>query len=343
MSPIAATMLALFYLMAPVKEYNKPGDRVEVRFAQIQNAQAAKVVAVVGLKAIDLPGGFTPVAIADENDAKDLHLYTLEGKEIGRTVNLGIKPGSEPAGTVDIAAYFPEIQKVGTYILTYKTAQPLLINTLPNAGFSKRELATMSPADLANLPPASKERLLAQFAPVTIQITPLVAAVISTDQGDIKATFAYDVAPHTVANFIDLASGGFYDDGRFHRIIKGFMIQGGDTLGTSTDRAGTGGPGYNVAQEFSDKSHVRGVLSMARSSEPNSAGSQFFIMLADKTHLNGQYTAFGQVIEGMDVVDKIGETKVTDENGSTKVGDRPVIKSIRIIPATAEMYGIKAK
>ena len=173
------------------------------------------------------------------------------------------------------------------------------------------------------------------------------------DKGMIKATFAYDVAPHTIESFIALANEQYYDGTVFHRIIKGFMIQGGDSLGSTTDRAGSGGPGFGVVQEFSRKPHLRGVLSMARQggeyrdpTRVDSAGGQFFIMHADQKALNSHYTAFGQVIDGMDVVDKIAETPTHPDaggqnNGSTDPKDRPVIKAIRILPATAEMYGIK--
>lgn len=127
-----------------------------------------------------------------------------------------------------------------------------------------------------------------------------------TNQGTIKAELFPDVAPNTVNNFISLVKRGFYDGLIFHRVIPGFMIQGGDPQGT-----GMGGPGYSIKGEFimnnfnNELLHKRGVLSMARSQSPNSAGSQFFIMVDDAPHLNAQYASFGQVIEGMEAVDKI--------------------------------------
>ena len=127
----------------------------------------------------------------------------------------------------------------------------------------------------------------------------------------IKVELYPDVAPNTVNNFISLVKKGFYNGLCFHRVIEGFMIQGGDPKGN-----GTGGPGYTIRGEFSkngfknDLKHKRGVISMARSMMPNSAGSQFFIMHADAPHLDGQYAAFGQVIDGMDVIDKIAEVNV---------------------------------
>ncbi len=136
--------------------------------------------------------------------------------------------------------------------------------------------------------------------------------------GVMKAELYPDIAPETAKNFVDLASKGFYNGLIFHRVIPGFMIQGGDPEGT-----GMGGPGYTIKGEFSgngfknDLKHTRGVLSMARAYDPNSAGSQFFIMHEDSPHLDGQYAAFGKVIEGIEVVDQICSVR-TDYN------DRPL-------------------
>ena len=132
-------------------------------------------------------------------------------------------------------------------------------------------------------------------------------AVIETKFGNIELKFFPDVAPNHVNNFIELAKKGFYDGTTFHRVIPGFMIQGGDPNSKNANKAthGTGGPGYTVKAEFSDKPHKRGTLSMARAADPNSAGSQFFICVADAPFLNKQYTVFGEVVSGMDVVDKI--------------------------------------
>ena len=131
--------------------------------------------------------------------------------------------------------------------------------------------------------------------------------VIETTKGTIKVSFLEDVAPNHVANFKKLANDGFYNGTIFHRVIPGFMIQAGcpHTKTSDKSRYGTGGPGSNVDAEFSDTKHVRGILSAARSGDPNSAGSQFFVMVADSFHLDGQYSAFGEVLEGMDVVDAI--------------------------------------
>ena len=132
-------------------------------------------------------------------------------------------------------------------------------------------------------------------------------AVLETNLGRIVVGFLPDKAPKHVASFKKLVSEGFYDGTKFHRVIPGFMIQGGDPNSKSDDRSrhGTGGPGFTVPAEFNDTKHVRGILSAARSANPNSAGSQFFLMVATSTHLDGQYSAFGQVLEGMEVVDQI--------------------------------------
>ncbi len=129
--------------------------------------------------------------------------------------------------------------------------------------------------------------------------------------GEITLQFYSEVAPNHVNNFCKLAKDAFYDGATFHRVIPGFMIQGGDPNSKNPDRSthGSGGPGYQVNAEFSDKLHTRGVLSMARAQDPNSAGSQFFICVADSSFLNGQYTAFGEVESGMDIVDRVVRVK----------------------------------
>ncbi|MDA8078664.1 MAG: peptidylprolyl isomerase [Nitrospiraceae bacterium] len=132
-------------------------------------------------------------------------------------------------------------------------------------------------------------------------------ALIETKFGTIELKFFPDVAPNHVSNFIELAKKGFFDGATFHRVIPGFMIQGGDpnSKDHNKSRHGMGGPGYTVKAEFNDKSHKRGILSMARSANPDSAGSQFFICVADALFLDRQYTVFGEVVSGLDVVDKI--------------------------------------
>ena len=163
-------------------------------------------------------------------------------------------------------------------------------------------------------------------------------AVIKTSEGEMVAEFWPEVAPNTVENFKRLARSGFYDGTAFHRIVKGFMIQGGDPLTkdpAKESRYGTGDPGYKIKAEFNDRSHERGVLSMARSSDPNSAGSQFFICLANVSRLDHQYTTFGKIIKGDDVLGKIGDTEVTmsDSGERSKPTKRVTVESIKIVPA----------
>ena len=163
-------------------------------------------------------------------------------------------------------------------------------------------------------------------------------AVIKTNEGDMVVQFWTDAAPNTIENFKKLARQGFYDGTIFHRIVKEFMIQGGDP--NSKDPAkensyGQGGPGYNIKAEFNDHSHDRGVISMARSSDPDSAGSQFFICLAPVHRLDHQYTTFGKLIKGQDVLEKIGDIPVTKNSMGepSKPTKRVVIETIKIEPA----------
>jgi peptidyl-prolyl cis-trans isomerase B (cyclophilin B) len=163
-------------------------------------------------------------------------------------------------------------------------------------------------------------------------------AVIKTSEGDMVVQFWTDAAGNTVDNFKKLARQGFYDGTTFHRIVKGFMIQGGDP--NSKDPAkensyGQGGPGYNIKAEFNNHSHDRGVISMARGPDPDSAGSQFFICLAPVHRLDHQYTTFGKLIKGQDVLDKIGDAEVTRNSMGepSKPNKRIVIESIKIVPA----------
>ena len=164
------------------------------------------------------------------------------------------------------------------------------------------------------------------------QMEKTIQATITMEDGGVIVLELYpDLAPQSVRNFVYLARDGFYDGLKFHRIMKGFMIQGGCPLGT-----GTGNPGYSIKGEFeangftNDLSHTRGVLSMARSGNPDSAGSQFFICHGDSKFLDGDYAAFGRVTEGMDVVDRLADTPNDGPNGSVASKDMPVIKSITI-------------
>jgi peptidyl-prolyl cis-trans isomerase B (cyclophilin B) len=165
-------------------------------------------------------------------------------------------------------------------------------------------------------------------------------AVIKTSEGTMVLGFWTDVAPGTVENFKKLARQGFYDGTAFHRIIKGFMIQGGDPLSkdpSKEDRFGTGDPGYKIKAEFNDKHHERGVISMARAADPDSAGSQFFICDGDCAMLDHKYTGFGKLIKGDDVLEKIASTPVTmSRSGEPSKPEKTVkVESIKIVPASS--------
>ncbi len=160
-----------------------------------------------------------------------------------------------------------------------------------------------------------------------------IATIVMYDGGEMKLELYPEFAPNTVANFVSLANSGFYNGIIFHRVIEGFMIQGGDPTGM-----GTGGPGYSIEGEFAANGvknplkHNRGVLSMARSMMPNSAGSQFFIMHEDAPHLDGQYAAFGKLIEGYDVLDAIATTR-------TNAQDKP-LEEQRMKSITVDLNGV---
>ena len=165
------------------------------------------------------------------------------------------------------------------------------------------------------------------------KMSPKEVAVIKTTEGEMVVEFWPEVAPKTVENFKTLAKKGFYDGTCFHRVIKDFMIQGGDPLTKDPNqeaRWGTGGPGYQVNAEFNDRHHDRGVLSMARSNDPNSAGSQFFICHGNPRFLDGKYTAFGKLIKGDDVLEKIATTATHPPDRPNK---RMGVESIKIVPA----------
>lgn len=162
--------------------------------------------------------------------------------------------------------------------------------------------------------------------------------MLDTTAGKMVVAFWPDVAPKTVENFKTLARQGFYDGTAFHRIIKGFMIQGGDPLTKDLSKErywGTGGPGHCVKAEFNERPHVRGVLSMARSQDPDSAGSQFFVCLGDARFLDRQYTAFGALVKGDDVLGAIGDTPVASGGGGER--SRPTVRvqvnSVKIVTA----------
>jgi peptidyl-prolyl cis-trans isomerase B (cyclophilin B) len=161
-------------------------------------------------------------------------------------------------------------------------------------------------------------------------------AILETSQGRMVLEFWPDVAPKTVENFKKLATQGFYDGTAFHRIVRGFMVQGGDPLtkdAAMEARWGTGDPGYKIKAEFNAKSHQRGVISMARAANPDSAGCQFFICLGDASFLDRQYTAFGKLVQGDDVLGKLGEvpTRVAGGGERSRPVERQGVTSIKIV------------
>jgi cyclophilin family peptidyl-prolyl cis-trans isomerase len=192
-------------------------------------------------------------------------------------------------------------------------------NANSEAAANQTETMTTSSATAteATVPPPAAPTTAAEEKKPMSQYENKVAE-LHTSAGEIDIRFFPDVAPNHVKNFIDLAEKGFYNGTKFHRVIPGFMIQGGDpnTINSSPSTWGTGGSGKNVDAEFSTFKHKRGIVSMARSNSPNSASSQFFIMVADSPSLDGQYSVFGQVTKGMDIADKI-------VNAPT-AGERPV-------------------
>jgi peptidyl-prolyl cis-trans isomerase B (cyclophilin B) len=232
---------------------------------------------------------------------------------------------------VDVRKMFPILATPGTYVLY----------ALPQESRSLRDFAG-TPLVIGV---RDDRRRGAPPGAMVVKVEPLVYATLTTEAGAMTIAFFYDVAPHTVANFVNLSLAGFYDGLTFHRIVPGFVIQAGDPRGD-----GSGGPGYMIDAEFNDRPHEEGVLSMARSGDPNeasgappraefanSAGSQFFICLdynATK-QLDRRYTGFGQVIEGMDVVKKLGATPIADER-SGRPQNPPVIQKVEIKPVTAQ-------
>lgn len=188
-------------------------------------------------------------------------------------------------------------------------------------------LATAAPATLQVAQPGAQKEYIPMLTPKKGD----EVAVLDTNQGTIVLAFLPEKAPGHVKNFKDLAGKGFYDGTRFHRVIPGFMIQGGDPFSKTDDRSrhGTGGPGYQIKAEFNDTPHLRGVLSMARAQDPDSAGSQFFICVKDSRFLDNQYTAFGCVVQGIEVADKIVALP-RDERDNPRAENPATIKSVKI-------------
>jgi len=266
-----------------------------------------------------------PVTVDVKSDAPvTLTMTTFDGKPVAAASSAAV------SGKIDLNKIYPALP-AGTYLL-YAVPQG---KQLP--AFVGTPLVVEERTDTR---PGAPQGLL------VTRVEPLRYAVMSTDAGDMTMAFYYDSAPNTVNNFLTLANEGFYDGIAFHRIIKGFVLQAGDPLSMDPDRAGSGGPGFTINQEFNNRPHERGVLSMARQGDAgerqgnppgyeaaNSASSQFFICLdyAKTKNLDRKYTAFGKVVDGEATMAKLEATP-------TQAGDRPtnppVIKSVTVKTVT---------
>jgi cyclophilin family peptidyl-prolyl cis-trans isomerase len=250
-----------------------------------------------------------------------LVLTDFAGKQLDAKGSADVGAGK----TIDIKSIFPQLSSLGTYVL-YAVPKgksfpefdgtPVVVEVRGDSGMGE---------------------------PSVMKVQPLQYVVMQTSAGPMTMVFWYNVAPNTVDSFLRLCSEGYYDGLTFHRIVPGFVIQGGDPKGT-----GNGGPGYTVNAEFNDQKHLPGVLSMARTNDPNSAGSQFFVCLdyANTQHLDHQYTGFGKVVDGMNAVTAIATTKIA--NPATGAPETPqVIQKVTVSPVTAkenpyaEMFGFK--
>jgi len=266
------------------------------------------------------------VTVASKTDVT-LEMTDFSGRLALSKPSTDVKAGA----TVDLLQLFPDLEERGTFVL-----YALPWGTPRASGVPKHFLGV----------PLVIEVREQNDAVLVRRVVPLQYAVMRTDAGPMTAVFYYDAAPHTVDSFLWLAGEGYYDGLVFHRVVPGFVIQGGDPTGT-----GMGGPGYHIEAEFNDKPQAEGVLSMARSGDPNedpsmgigpraqyanSAGSQFFICLDyNKTAaLEGRYTAFGKVVQGMEAVRKIGSSPIADEQRGTPK-EPTTIQKIEVIWVTA--------
>jgi cyclophilin family peptidyl-prolyl cis-trans isomerase len=279
-------------LLSPARLYYQPDQPVPIKFVTPDAKEAAKHVPAPIAKLLLLDPANKLIAEAPRGEAKD---------------------------EVDLAKAFPQIWDGKTYYVQGAT-----------------ENATPIGAPLVVVPlwpPSAELRAVIKQerhgVPMGLRIYVEQQAVLHTAEGDITIGFTPDKAPYTVKNFCDLVAGGLYTNVPFHRVIPGFVIQGGDPTGT-----GMGGPGHAIHLESSDKIHTVGTLSMARSQSPDSAGSQFFICLSREgcKSLDKGYAAFGDVVSGMEAVNKIAATPIADEQ-SGRPANPPLIKSAELVPA----------
>jgi peptidyl-prolyl cis-trans isomerase B (cyclophilin B) len=252
----------------------------------------------------------------------------------GRVRDLNPPPSVKGEQTLDLRTVLQEMNRPGTYVLW---AVPRPVDEAEEIRI-ERFVGTPLVIDVRADP-----RRDAPPGPMVTRMSPLIYAAIETEHGEMTCVFYYDVAPHTVENFIKLASEQFYDGLTFHRILPGFIVQAGDPVAN-----GTGGPGYTIDAEFSDRQHLEGVMSMARQMDPieregamprsefaNTAGSQFFICVNYEAtrQLDRRYTAFGRVVQGMEVVRTIAATPLDDPDRGRPTKP-PVIKRVTIHPVT---------
>lgn len=247
------------------------------------------------------------------NDGKDdvsLVLTDFAGKQLAAKGSTDLAAGK----TTDAKAVFPQLSTLGTYVLY----------AVPKG----KQFPTFAGTPLVFEVRGDKEGL---GKPSATHVKPLQYVMMETSQGPIKMVFYYDVAPLTVDNFLRLSEQGYYNGLTFHRIVPSFVIQGGDPRGD-----GTGGPGYTIDAEFNDRPHTEGVLSMARTSEPNTAGSQFFVCLDYKQtkNLDHKYTAFGKVVDGMNAVNAIAGVPLANKDGNPR--EPQVIKGVTVKPVTEQ-------
>jgi peptidyl-prolyl cis-trans isomerase B (cyclophilin B) len=265
-----------------------------------------------------------PLTIKCDKDVT-LELTDFTGKVIAAKGSADVTASQ----SADVKSIFPDAANPGTYIL-YALAKGA---TPSQSGAPKDFLGT--PLVIEVLP---QQQSLTQPVPAMVtHVLPLQYVVMTTDAGVMTEAFYYDFAPHTVDNFLWLASGGYFDGTYFHRVVPGFVIQGGSPLGDDPDpnKRSTGSPGYTINDEFNSRPHLEGVLSMAHSGEQNSGGSQFFICLDynQTQQLDQKYTVFGRVVDGMDVVKAIGSAKVNGE-----LPEHPVeVTKVEVLPVTSQM------
>ena len=295
---IASWIVALFSVLIPSKMWYAPNEKLLVRI----DAQAQVILVMSDFQ--------------------------------GRRIDTDVPTTFEPGATPDIRATFPAM-RIGTYVL-YAIPTTKFQPNEPTRGFVGTPLVIGLRGD---------DRPGAATGAIVVKVEPLSVAKFTTSVGEMTAAFYYDVAPNTVANFLNLSREGFYDGRLFHRVVPDFVVQTGDPLGDNS-----GGPGYQIQAEFNGRPHLEGVMSMAREGDPmesqgamprpeyaNSAGSQFFICLNyDKTkRLDHKYTAFGQVVSGIDVLRKIGGGEV--DSPATGHPKEPVkIEKVEILGVTAD-------